>query len=189
MTGHFFLAVTTFIITNIDDLLILTFYLGAARYPVRSVVAGQYLGIIALILVSLSPLLVKDLIPSRYIGVLGLFPIALGIKELLEKNEKAEETPVPSKITKSNGMWAVALVTIANGGDNIGVYTPLFMGLDLQLLPFYIGIFLALTAAFCFLGYYFVNHPVTKEAVTRYGNSIMPWFLIMLGLWILADLF
>lgn len=187
MLAHFFLAVTTFIITNIDDLLILTFYFGSRKYKTGEVVMGQYLGIIILIVVSLSGLLIKHVIGQHYISLLGIFPILLGIRELRDRNR--EENSVPSERSRRSGVWAVATVTIANGGDNIGVYTPLFLKTETTSLIFYCAVFLVLTGLFCVLGYYFVNHPVTRNYVMRYGNMVMPYFLILLGLWILSDFF
>lgn len=188
MAGHFFVALSTFVITNVDDLLILTFYFSSRKYKTTAVVAGQFIGIIILILVSLAGLVIKEIIPHHYVGLLGIFPILIGVKELLDRSEPVNNEPAISN-ARRGGTWAVAMVTLANGGDNIGVYTPLFLKTEPTLLPFYCGVFLLMTAVFCYLGYYFVNHPMTKDSVSRFGNLIMPYFLILLGLWILSDFF
>ena len=64
-------------------------------------------------------------------GLLGIAPIVIGIKKLVtfrkknEFNSKSKETAQDKK--KNNLTFAaVAAVTFSNGGDNIGVYTPLF---------------------------------------------------------------
>lgn len=189
MWSHFFLAVATFVATNVDDLLILTFYFGSRRYRPGEVVTGQYLGIIILIAISLSGLLVRKVIDGDYLNLLGIFPILLGIKELLDRNRYEEDESPSVKAPSGNGVTAVAMVTLANGGDNIGVYTPLFVNTESILLPFYCAVFLVLTGVFCVVGYYFVNHPLTKDLVTRYGSLFMPYFLILLGALILLDLF
>jgi cadmium resistance transport/sequestration family protein len=184
MAGHLLLALLTFIITNIDDLLILAFFFASPRYKARSIVIGQYLGIIILIVISLSGLLLKGLIPYHWIGLMGLFPIYLGIRALLDKDD--DDTPQLND-APNKGIWQIALVTIANGGDNIGVYTPLFVRTPTFYIFVYVGVFLALTGFLCYCGYYVVNHPRIGEAVTRYTRKLMPWFFIGLGLFILYD--
>lgn len=188
MAGHLFVALSTFVITNVDDLLILTFYFSSKKYKTSTVVVGQFIGITILVLISLGGLFIKELIPHHYIGLLGVFPVLIGAKELMDHSNSVDSEPVISH-PRRGGIWAIAAVTLANGGDNIGVYTPLFLKTEPILLPFYCGVFLILTAVFCYLGYYFVNHPSTKELVSRLCNLIMPYFLIVLGLWILSDFF
>ena len=51
-------------------------------------------------------------------GLLGLIPIALGIRGLLSTQDGQPKV--------ATNTVAVAAVTIANGADNISVYTPLF---------------------------------------------------------------
>jgi cadmium resistance protein CadD (predicted permease) len=184
MIGHLLLATSTFIITNIDDLLILSFYFGIGRFRTGTIVSGQFVGISILILVSLSGLLFRNLIPQEWIGLLGIFPIAIGIKDLLNTSEDQHS----EEHATQNGLWKIALVTIANGGDNIAVYTPLFARTSVEFLTIYISVFLILTGVLCFLGFWFVNHPRIKDSFTKYGSMVMPYFLIALGLFIMSDL-
>jgi cadmium resistance protein CadD (predicted permease) len=189
MIGHLLLAISTFIVTNVDDLLILSFYFASRLYTIRSVVLGQYLGIILLIVVSLAGLFFRNIIPNEWVGLLGIFPIIIGVKELMEKKEDDEnELSAPPSET-SSGFWKIMVVTIANGGDNIGVYTPLFIKTGISLIHIYVITFLVLTGLMCYVGYYFVNHPRIKHIFARYGSAVMPHFLIGLGLVILSDLF
>jgi cadmium resistance protein CadD (predicted permease) len=187
MIGHIALAISTFIITNIDDLLLLTYYFSSPRYRPLAIVSGQYLGISLLIVISLAGLVLKVIIPYQYLGILGIFPVIIGIKALVQKeNSQKEVNQVGSGAT---GFWSVAAITIANGGDNIGVYTPLFAHTSGPVILIYITVFLILTGLFCYIGYFLVNHPRTKDASERYGKIIMPYFLILLGLYILSDVF
>jgi cadmium resistance protein CadD (predicted permease) len=123
MIIHLGLAIATFGLTNIDDLLILSVYFASDRHKIRSVVAGQYLGIAALILISLSGTAAGHFFEIHWVSLLGLLPVLLGIRGLIKRNEAEEELPLHK--TKVQFL-SVALVTIANGGDNIGVYAPLF---------------------------------------------------------------
>jgi cadmium resistance protein CadD (predicted permease) len=184
MFTHFAIAIATFGITNMDDLLILSVYFASDRHKAGNVIAGQYLGIATLILISLSGMVAGQLFEIHWVSLLGLLPVFLGIKGLIRRNEMGEELT----LNKKNFQFlSVALVTIANGGDNIGVYAPLFATMKISYVYFYIVIFLLLTGVWCFLGYWLAGHPLVKNIFSRYGKLILPFFLIALGLFILKD--
>src|SRR5688572_3014896 len=125
MMGIAFLAVVLFVFTDVDDVFLLMAYLANPRYEVRDVVIGQYLGIGTLVAVSAAASLVSLVVSREIVGLLGLVPIAIGMKELLElrgREDTGGETPGP----EGGSAISVAAVTVVNGGDNIGVYTPAF---------------------------------------------------------------
>lgn len=185
-----YIAIVTFLLTNIDDLLILSFYFANRAYKTKNIVIGQYAGIATLIIVSLSGLVLGELVPERWISLLGAFPIFLGIKELLSQIKSKSEGDNETIQQRSNFQFAnVAIVTIVNGGDNIGVYTPLFATAERQYIPLYIIIFFILTGLWCLLSYYLVSHPLVKTVFSRFGKGMLPFFLILLGLFILKNAF
>ncbi|BDZ72257.1 hypothetical protein GCM10025861_27740 (plasmid) [Methanobacterium petrolearium] len=70
-------------------------------------------------------LYVLNFIPQDWIiGLLGLIPIFLGIRVAFVGEEEEEEEEVVEKL-ESRGtnrlFWTVALITIASGGDNLGI--------------------------------------------------------------------
>jgi cadmium resistance protein CadD (predicted permease) len=79
----------------------------------------------------------------------------------------------------------VAGVTLANGGDNFGVYIPFFAAAP-AAIPTYIAVFAVMTAAWCALGYFVVNNPLLGVHLRRYGDVLLPAVLIPLGLYILS---
>jgi cadmium resistance protein CadD (predicted permease) len=152
------------------------------------VVAGQYLGVIALVIISLSGIVLGKILDPRYISLLGILPITLGLKGLYhlyrgEENKQGEEPEIRPGTSLS--FMSVAIVTFANGGDNIGVYVPLFASIQGRLIILYLTIFIMLIGVWCLLGYYFVKHSYVKNIFEKYGRIILPCFLILLGLWIL----
>ena len=181
------IAIVTFAITNIDDLLILSMYFANPGFKARAVVMGQYLGIITLIIISLVGLILGAFLADHWISFLGAIPLALGVKGLfqLRDEEEPEEklNPTRSKFQFLN----VALVTIANGGDNVGVYAPLFANLAMQDIIIYVIVFLLLTAVWCVLSYYIASHPKVKHVFEKHGKVILPVFLVLLGLFIMKD--
>jgi cadmium resistance protein CadD (predicted permease) len=152
-------------------------------------VTGQYLGIIILILISLLGLLLGAIIENHWISLLGILPLAIGVKELVGMwcNHDDDEESVATQTRTRFQFLNVALVTIANGGDNIGVYGPLFANISLREFYIYLIVFLILTAVLCLMGYYFVKHPKVKMIFSKNGKIILPFFLIFLGLFIMKD--
>src|SRR5262250_3137088 len=88
-------AIVAFAATNLDDILVLTFFFAQKNLQIWRVVLGQYLGIAGLILFSLVGFFASLIIPYKWIALLGLIPIAIGIRKLLAlKKEQAEKIGV-----------------------------------------------------------------------------------------------
>jgi cadmium resistance protein CadD (predicted permease) len=75
---------------------------------------------------------------------------------------------------------------MANGGDNLSVYIPLFAS-DLQAIVVYPAIFAVMTGVWCAMGHALVNNPLAGSHIRRYGRMALPFVLIELGLYILVD--
>ncbi|WP_028979735.1 cadmium resistance transporter [Sporocytophaga myxococcoides] len=183
------LAITTFALTNIDDLMILSMYFSNPAYKKSNVVIGQYLGVMTLVIISLSGFILGKVVEPRWIGLLGIIPIVLGLKGIIalfkSDNDETQNAEGASK-TKIQYL-NVALVTIANGGDNLGVYTPLFASNSLTTIMLFVIVFMVMIAVWCVLAFYFVKHPFVEKVLGKYGHIILPVFLIALGIWILAE--
>ena len=187
---------TAFTATNLDDILILMLFFSQvnATFRKRHIVSGQYLGFAALVLASLPSFFGSLLLPRPCIGLLGLVPIAIGISRLVNSSEEnhgdAEETQAQSAWFSSfisPQVYSVAAVTFANGGDNIGIYMPLFANCTWQSLVIILGVFFSLVGAWCLAAYQLTQVPAIADNLTRYGNYLVPFVLISLGILILID--
>ena len=178
-------AVVAFAASNIDDIFVLTLFFAQKNLKRWHVVAGQYLGFAGLIGVSLVGYFARLVIPKSWIGLLGLAPIVIGIKKLVDWKRGIEADT--KKQTGRGSIFTVAAVTFANGGDNIGIYVPLFATSDAQALVITLIAFGFLIAVWCALGYYFGKHPAVKRIVDRYGHFLVPFVLIGLGVFILIE--
>ncbi|MFV8243369.1 cadmium resistance transporter [Mycolicibacterium peregrinum] len=124
-------AVGMFAVTNIDDVVILALFFGQAA-PSRSasvrVVIGQYLGFIAILAVSALGAFGATMLPPQAVPYLGFLPLALGLRAAwhLWRRRRAEPGADQPATPPRAGVAQVATVTFANGGDNIGVYVPVF---------------------------------------------------------------
>src|ERR1700683_5214894 len=115
-------SITTFAVTNIDDAFLLTFFF-ARRLPTRRIVAGQYAGFAAIVGLSLIGVWGALAIPHRWIRLLGVLPLAIGIKRLWQARRTQAEQPLAS----TESVASIALMTLSNGADNISVYVPFFV--------------------------------------------------------------
>jgi cadmium resistance protein CadD (predicted permease) len=169
-------------------------FFSSLTFPARQVVLGQYIGISLLIIISALGSLIALVVPTYIIGLLGIIPIAIGFKNLVEigKKDKSPSRQVfQDKKNKSYlSFLMVAAVTFSNGGDNIGVYVPLFSKYNaVSQITAFAAVFIAMTAVWCIASYYFVNHPLVAFRIRHTGNIVLPFVLIGLGIYILTDSF
>ena len=192
----FLTAILTFIATNIDDIFLLMMFFSQTDHLFRRrhVVAGQYLGFIALVAISLLGFAGRFIMPREFIGLLGLAPIVIGVRKMFEKEREIGAPDLTAQKTSSllgillpPKTYNVAAVTFANGGDNIGIYTPLFASLDLPGLILTVTVFLLLVAVWCVLALKLTHQKHVARFLSRYGHRLVPVVLIGLGIFILIE--
>lgn len=76
---------------------------------------------------------------------------------------------------------AVAGVTIANGADNISVYTPLFRTIGPTDTLVTVAVFAVLVAVWCLAGMWLASHKPIIAIVERYGHWIVPGVFMLIG--------
>jgi len=174
-------SITTFAATNIDDLILLT-ALFASRVPTRRIVAGQYLGFAAIVCVSLLGIWATLSIPRQWIHALGLLPIAIALKQIVQRHKgKSGRDPM-----SSIGVISIAIVTFSNGADNIAVYLPFFV-VSRTHLWLILSVYAVLVAMWCWVGRSFGNHPLVLQQVEQFGHWIIPLVLIALGIYVMRS--
>lgn len=200
-------GVSAFAATNIDDIFILMLFFSTSQgFQVRQVVIGQYVGIGLLTAIGVLGAFLPLLVPEYVIGLLGIAPIAIGIKKLIkiiwnkdkiERPDSAGHSPYNESTTRKKfnrldlSFLSVAAVTFSNGADNIGVYIPMFAQYSsaTQIITI-VTVFMVMTAIWCCASaYYFVNHPLVASRIRRIGHVILPFVLIGLGIYILVQSF
>jgi cadmium resistance protein CadD (predicted permease) len=160
-----------------------------SRFSYRQIFWGRYLGFAALVVLSLPGFFGGLVLPKTYIGLLGLVPIAIGFKQLLKPENEAEVqlTNAPKLPLLNAQMAAIAGITLANGGDNIGIYVALFAGQTWAELGLTLLVFAVLVALWYWLAQGLVSHPLVRDRLATVGHRLMPLVLIGLGLFILID--
>ncbi|AWB23570.1 quaternary ammonium transporter [Methylobacterium currus] len=178
-------AIALFASTNIDDVFVLIGFFSDPRYRPRQIVVGQCLGIAALVLASLAGALLSLVVPPAWLGLLGLVPVALGSRRLLALRADAEDEVGTGTASFGNAL-AVAGVTIANGGDNLGIYTPVFATSSAPRLLLFVAAFAVMTALWLGLAHWLVHHPALGAPIRRIGRVATPVVLIGIGAMVLV---
>jgi cadmium resistance protein CadD (predicted permease) len=188
------IGIGAFVASNIDDTFILIILFSSITFQARHVFIGQFLGIALLIVVSALGSLIALVVPPFFIGLMGIIPIGLGIHRLIELrlhdeiNNKREITQINLKSCLP--FITVAAITMSNGGDDIGVFTPLFAKYsEAGEVTVLVTILMFMTLLWCIVTYYLVNHPLVASRIKRIGNILTPFVLIGLGVYILGDSF
>lgn len=186
-------AAGLFAVTNVDDIVILALFFaqGAGhRGSGRRIVLGQYLGFAAILVVAVAAAFGATFLPASAIPYLGLLPLVLGLKAAWQvwRNHRngGEDDEAPVR-EGGPGPLAVAAVTLANGGDNIGVYVPVFANAGFGGMSVYVVVFLVLVAVWCVAGRFFATRPVVAKTLARWGHIVLPVVLIAIGLLILIE--
>ena len=186
-------AAILYIATALDLLVILLMFFARAktRKEYRDIYIGQYVGSVALIVISLFFAFVLNYVPEKWIlGLLGLIPIYLGIKVAIYGDSDGEERAKKELNEKglSKLVGTVAIVTIAScGADNIGLFVPYFVTLSVPNLLITLFVFLILIFFLVFTAQKLADIPGVGEIVEKFGRWIMAVIYIALGLFIIIE--
>jgi len=187
--------------TTFDDNLYLTAFFGKVNRSFRAkhVILGEFLGFTALVFASLPGFFGGLLIPEKWVGLLGVLPIIIGISHLMSREQELETVQAvsddftfhakPQRHHKSllgtlrdPQTYRVSAVAIANGGNNIGIYVPLFASSNLPSLGVIVCVCYVTVGVWCFLSYNLTRNPLMAPVLTRFGRKVFPFVLIYLGL-------
>jgi cadmium resistance protein CadD (predicted permease) len=174
-------SLTTFAVTNIDDAFLLTFFF-ARRIPTQRIVAGQYAGFVAIVGISLIGVWGALAVPHRWIRLLGVLPLAIGIKRLLQ----ARRTAADRSLASTESIASIALVTLSNGADNISVYLPFFV-IGRSHLGLILMEYAALVALWCFVGRWLGSHSLILRSVDQWGHWAVPLVFVGVGIYVLSS--
>ena len=117
-------------------------------------------------------------LPEQYLRLLGLVPVLLAVR-LWRSREEEEAEPAAA------GILATAMLTLANGGDNLGIYIPLFVGFSLWELAAAGLVFAVLCGLWCLLACGLATRPGVQRVIDRHKGWLVPVVFLLLGLSIL----
>ena len=178
--------------TAVDLLIILMLFFAKrkSRKDIINIYLGQFLGSVSLIFLSLLFAFVLNYIPSKEIlGLLGLIPIFLGLKVLLLGDSDGEAIAKDGlRKDNKNLIFLVAMITFAScGADNIGVFVPYFITLNLANLIVALLTFLVMIYILVFSAQKLAQVPSVGETLEKYSRWFVAVVYLGLGIYILVE--
>lgn len=178
--------------TAVDLLIILMLFFAKrkSRKDIINIYLGQFLGSVSLILLSLLFAFVLNYIPSKEVlGLLGLIPIFLGLKVLLLGDSDGEAIAKDGlRKDDKNLIFLVAMITFAScGADNIGVFVPYFITLNLANLIVALLTFLVMIYLLVFSAQKLAQVPSVGETLEKYSRWFIAVVYLGLGIYILIE--
>ncbi|KXJ93579.1 cadmium resistance transporter, partial [Microdochium bolleyi] len=197
-------ACLAFLATNVDDAFVLvTFFAETASDPNSAltpwkIVIGQYVGFTVIFAISMIGFVVSLVMPTEPIGFLGLLPIMLGVWKLFDlllPVAQAGDDPdgelAALRSTKARGYRAilkVALITLMNGGDNIGTYIPLFSQVNPPaVIAVYAVVFYIMLGLWCLVGWLLIRQRHVAKLAEKYVAKLIPFLYMGLGTFIIVE--
>lgn len=178
-------AIGLFMATNIDDVIVLSLFFArgaGTRGSTVKIFVGQYLGfggiLLAAILVTLGA---RNFLPEAALPYFGLIPLLLGLYAAWKVWRNGDDDDDEQLGNKKVSVFTVAAVTFANGGDNIGVYVPVFANVSPTAVVAYCIVFLILVAVLVGLAKFFATRKPIAEILERWEHVLFPIVLIGLG--------
>ncbi len=182
------ITAATFVATSFDNLVLLIALLGDAAYRWGSVASGYVASATFVTAMAWGLSEVADQFPARYLGYLGLVPIALGLIEawkLVQGRQQASSTR--AEIIAGNGGLSVGVVMLASSGDTFATLFALFTDTADAYTILMLVTVASVALAWCGLAAWLVSHPALQRLVGRSARYVLPFLLIAIGVYILLD--
>lgn len=181
------LAIASFLSTSLDNFVLLIGFFADEEYPRGQIVTGYVAAITLVVLGAFLAAEAVELVPASFLGYLGLVPVTLGLLGIYRLFRTApsggpEAVPRPTK-----GFVPVLAVMLANSGDTLGVFIPVFAdtaeSLELPIL---------LTTGVCALGSAAVARWIATRSgyagsIQRVARVVLPFLLVAIGGYILLN--
>jgi cadmium resistance protein CadD (predicted permease) len=157
---------------------------GSPPARARRIAAGQVVGFVAVVALSAAGAVVLIEFSPKVVGLLGLVPLALGLRGLLHLRTTSGDAAATRRAVGS-GFTAALLVTIAAGGDNLAAYIPLFRVGGLARVGIIVLVFAVGEVAVTLIVLRSGSHPRVRDLMARLGVVAVPVLLCGIGVLVL----
>lgn len=189
ITGFFSYLGTT---SDYFVILVLLFATFRQKSQVRPIILGAYLGNALLVGAALLIGGALKQIPAEWLlGLMGLVPVAIGLKNYFSNEGEEEGEAFVTKVQETPNqriVLTVVLMTIAGcGADNLALYIPYFSLANWAALPIIFLMFTAILTICIFLAYRLAKVQKVQDLFERYGDLMQLLVYVALGIYILFD--
>jgi len=181
----------SYVSTNLDNLLLGVILLGAnpgRQWPIK---LGMVTSAAAVLLLCALGLVVRHTVDAGLVGYLGLLPIALGLHHLLKRSSISEENTAATRAFGNRDAMAVwvgsTALMVANSGDTIALFLPLLADTRPAVFPLVGVAYLVTALVWVLLAWALASRPWIAKTMDRHGSAVLPWVMIGVGIYILAN--
>ena len=172
----------SFITTNLDDLCIMAVLFAAnGKNRHLQIHLGHFLGMAFLVSLSLFISLGAKFVLGEHIRLLGIVPVIMGIKYYMDASRRKESGSEEPAASSAGLVIGTALITAANGADNVAVYTSLFSSFAGNDIVLSLLLFAVLTMLLGILSEKLLDAGPVKVFINRYSRYFVPILLAAIG--------
>jgi cadmium resistance protein CadD (predicted permease) len=186
------LVLTSFVATNLDNLLVLVFLLGTSSRRRAAVLFGYLTAVILVVCVAAVGVAAGALIDPAAIGYLGVAPVAMACYLLYQQYTRGAAMDVPEPVAENlageGRIWlASSLLMFSNSGDSIAVLLPLLAESSRPALLLIVSLYLVTSLLWCAVALAIAARPGLARRIQQRGARLVPWVMIAVGLYVLLD--
>ena len=185
------LVVSSFVATNLDNLLLLVVLLGANAQRRIAVLLGFLCSAVAVLGACALGIVVGSMVGAGLVGYLGIVPVLLGCHMLYKSRSaksSAHETTASFSNDTQRGLWlSTFFFMFGNSGDSIAVFLPLLAESGRSALLIILGSYLVMALSWAGLAYVISGQRGLAERIERHAVKFVPWIMIGVGIYILMD--
>ncbi|MEQ9569638.1 MAG: cadmium resistance transporter [Longimicrobiales bacterium] len=184
------LSVGAYLATNADNFVLLAAMLAQRKAEKERVLLGFGVGVTVVLAASYLIAREASLIPIRYVGLLGLVPVLMGAKGLIEIVRKRRVAPDAESFPEPTGRFvasASALTMMSNSADTLIVLSAILADSEHRVEPFILLSSAGAAVLVASLSAYAVGHPRLEVEIRRIAPLLTPFLLLAVGLYILVN--
>ena len=179
------LVATSYVATNIDNLIILVSYMLSGRVSLAAIAGGYAIATAAVLTISVILGLSSNFMPVGVIGYLGIAPIGLGVYLLIAQFKGESEQADTG--TNNAAAVGIGLTLTGNSADSILIFAPLLAD-SKTTIDFYIAsTFIGVAAAWFWIARIASQRAAKLKTVQKLAGWVAPFIMIGAGTYILMN--
>ena len=189
--GLLLLVGSSFIFTNLDNLVLLVVMLGSDAQSRAAVILGFLASAICVLCICAIGAVIGANLDPGLIGYMGLAPLLMGVY-LLFKLFRGDKPDHPCEGDHNRGGQAAGLLgsfllMFSNSGDSVAIFFPLLAESGRDALLWIVSAFLLCALLWSVLAWRIADQPRIARRIEKVGEKLVPWVMIGAGLYILFD--
>jgi cadmium resistance protein CadD (predicted permease) len=189
--GLLLLVGSSFVATNLDNLVLLVVMLGADAQNRAAVILGFLASAICVLCLSAIGAVLGANLDPGLIGYMGLAPLTMGVYLLykLLRGDKPDHPSTADSNTggQASGLLGSFLLMFSNSGDSVAIFFPLLAESGRDALLWIVSAFLLCALLWSALAWRIADQPRIARQIEKVGEKLVPWIMIGAGLYILLD--